>query len=260
MRPSFPLADQARRPDDHRGSGFAHLVRRGLISAPLAKSTYYVLYQSGLLEQVRRNKLSALETTELIRFMWFNGWSLYNLRKNCTTIFENCCRFTILMYHWIDLSLAHCTMAYRMGIFIYEQLSVIDVDALLLICPDALLWMALVSGPHTKGTTRVWFKRLLAAARIVLSLQTFYAAVHDHAIKFLWVSTMNPSGLDLWVESANLQVPKMRPYQKRSTDFESDLRNIHHDAAMIGLTPNRTDFASALNLLGSTPLEKELND
>lgn len=197
MRPSSNIRLQKPEPFNNKGAGFDNLRNKNLISDSMLVVVPQMRAFNHFLVRAKTSILSVEETTELLRTIWYTGWSLYNMRDKHTNDFDDCCRWGMLLCCYFDMFPNSLSSERQIAALIHQQLMNTHIETLLPDAADALLWLALATGPISDDNAALWFARLLMAASKVLNASSYNEAV-QHAERFFWSRTMDPKASVFW--------------------------------------------------------------
>ncbi|KAI9719492.1 MAG: hypothetical protein M1828_006199 [Chrysothrix sp. TS-e1954] len=180
-------------------AGFHTLGEKGYISDGLVKCIPNILRMDDLLILAKTNNLSVASAKELLSFIWYNVRSLRQSRTGRLTDLEDCVRQAIVMYLYANIFADPAGEIAWLAEPVKEQMLLVDIDRLIVDCPQAVLWICLVVGPFAKGASRDYFASLLTQARGALVIGSCQEALQQYAAQqFLWTRSLDYEAEQLW--------------------------------------------------------------
>jgi len=189
-------------------TGFNKLRNELLISDSMLVVVPRMRTLNRFLIKAKKDPLAYEENLELLRNIWFAGWSLYNMRcTGQTNHLDDCCRWTMLLCCYYDIVPTSLSSEGQIAALIHQQLTDVDMEVIMPFGADALLWIGLVAGPITTAETALWFSRLLMTAGRTLNIVSYSDAVR-RAEGFFWSRSMDARASVFWRKSLAMRQRK----------------------------------------------------
>ena len=245
--PRIPCATMA-----YKQVAFSEMVNKGLVSSEFARAQHYNIVINRIAAFARSDWILALVASQHI---WTDGgepkWP--PLEMACQGTLRLCMHINV----W-PVACKPCTIALNRAAAMRHYLRQINLDMLFFQCPNLLVWIALVCGPHAVGYARRWWSYVLQKAQSLSNLNTFKDALALFEKQYAWSSAGTLAAEVFWVATVFSTAFQDALEPKRPMKYWSLAKGLIDDASVSPITYASSVWIKKVNILEVKDAEDSL--
>ena len=196
VAPQSPSAECA-------GISIITIYEQGILPFTLCEAVSIIADLQILLKEASTSHVTKTAAAELVRHIWYGSCTLHNAQSRCLTPLEKTCRYVLMIHFYLQLFAAPPVLiGWMMGPLIRQlRLLLLDLDHLLVQCPEFVLWLVLTAGSFARGEMRTRMSQVLITLQQRHNYGSYTDATGGCCRTIQWVQYIEEAALDFWTES-----------------------------------------------------------